>query len=61
MGASLEMSASISILARMESAFDVGQMGTHCLPAHDLQRPSLAVSQNNRRKVKDAHHRPRHQ
>ena len=54
------MSVSISILARMESAFDVEQMDTHCLPVHDLQRPSLAVSQSNRLKVKDVHHRPRH-
>ena len=58
--ASLGMRENISILARMASVFDVVQRGIHYLPVHDLQRPSLAVSQSNRLRVKDVLHRPRH-
>ena len=36
MVASLEMSASLNIHARMESACDVEQKGIPCLLAHDL-------------------------
>ena len=53
------MSASINILARMGSAFDVAQRGTHYHLVHDLPRPSLAVSPNNRLRVRDVLHRPR--
>ena len=53
MVASLEMSASSSIRARMGSVCDVSQKkGIHCRLAHDLQRPSLVVSPSNRRKCK---------
>ena len=53
------MNAGTSTGARLENVFVVAQRDTRFLPAHDLQRTSLAANPSNRLKVNAVLHLPR--